>query len=255
MRIINVKKPLSEMFVKRQVTWGKVSTEFGNVFRGKHGKIYNRDEQFDPNDPLLPFVLSNKVLIGELIPHTSWGSSLANMLTKSSWDKLRHPVIQSYQNSCQVCGCYQDTLDVHEIWSYRYLGDNEGKSLGWGVQHLDGLICVCKACHECFHLGYANVNNRLQIAIERLRKINGWSAVIGNRYYDIIADRWEESNKVKWILDFSGLEHPDGGLTISTIWSFDAQGFLNKGENKTIITNIPWKFTNETNWRGETQFP
>ena len=40
----------------------------------------------------------------DLIPSTSWYSSLANSLTRESWTKIRKVVVNNCANKCQVCG-------------------------------------------------------------------------------------------------------------------------------------------------------
>ncbi|WP_429036468.1 hypothetical protein [Aeromonas media] len=255
MKIMNMGKKLSDLFPKRKFgKWENVPSSFGNVFYGKDGAVYNRGDAFSVDDKRLPFILGSAPVIGELIPRSSWGSSLANLLTKTSWDKLRHPIIEKHSNSCQACGTKKNTLDVHEVWNYEFLSDDNDKPLNWGIQHLEGLVCVCKECHEMFHLGLAYSNNRLDEVMERLRAINGWTPTAAQKYCNEVFDRWDEASKIHWILDLSEISHPDGGLTIAKKWEINDNGFLiaNTGRitSKTMITNIDWKFYGEKEWRG-----
>ncbi|MBP4081637.1 hypothetical protein [Aeromonas sp. MrichA-1] len=259
MKTIIATKRLNSTFKKgRKFSWRGIPPSFGDVFYGKGGAVYKRGDELLFDDDNLPFILSENVLTGELIPQTSWGSSLANMLTRDSWNKLRHPIIKENSNACQVCGARKNSLDIHEIWSYEFLYGADGKKIDWGIQHLEGLICVCKECHEIFHLGLANLNNRLDKVLERLRCINRWSPATTKNYCDEVFNRWDKASEVSWILDLSSISHPDGGLTISKKWSVNDGGFLlcdtGRGISKTMIVNSGWKFQDEKEWRGITPY-
>lgn len=53
-------------------------------------------------------------------PHSgsSWGSSLANLLTKPSWDAVRFPLIRARDNTCQLCEVRHGSMECHDIWAY-----------------------------------------------------------------------------------------------------------------------------------------
>lgn len=226
------------------------------------GIAIQRDSQLE-GAKRLPLALNNaQTFHGDLIPSSSWGSSLANLLTKRSWDMLRHPVIQKYNNICMVCGTRHDSMDVHEIWSYGFPSDeeireaNRGDEMCFGIQRLDAMIPVCKECHECFHLGFASINHRLDVALKRIRIINQWSEKELHLYKEMVFDRFSEASEIFWMLDFSKLKHPEGGLSIKSPWirHDEDKRFLmspNKyddGVQVTMIAGIPWKFAKDTQW-------
>lgn len=162
--------------------WAKLPKSFGDRFTCSDGSVIIRGQDYEVG-PHLPNVLHpNKLVIGDLIPRTSWGASLANLLSKTSWDKLRHPLIDQCGRACQLCG--DGTLrsyDVHEIWSYQMPTPQEIKqayaqgSLAFGVQTLEGLMMLCPKCHACFHLGLANAKGRLGTVLSRLKVLNNWT--------------------------------------------------------------------------------
>ena len=239
-------------------SWNDVDILLGNDFYSLDGIKISRGERIDDKGRL-PVVLDNgKMLSGDLIPSTSWGASLANLLTKKSWDMLRHPIISRNNNVCEICGTQHKILDVHEIWSYWTCNEDERKlvsktmSLPIGIQRLDGLLGICHECHKCFHLGKANADGEIDMVIARLSRVNGWSQSEGNRYFHTVSRRWQALSKYHWVLDFSGVEHPDGFLTVKSPWRRDDRdGRFLTAPNRfgdpsiTAIVEHPWCFSND----------
>lgn len=210
------------MFSKNVIrSWDELPKELGDAFHDLNGNLIRRGDVGRPDIELLPRVLTNsKVVVGDLIPQTSWGASLANMLTKGSWDALRKPLIARHNNVCELCGGRFDSLDVHEVWSYNRPTAEQVKSSAldggsfFGTQLLDGLMAICKDCHRCFHLGREKVNGTLGQTLSRLALLNNWSTEEVDNYYSIIGERWEANSDFFWQLDLANIDHPDGGVTI-----------------------------------------
>ena len=260
--------PLEALFSRREVgNWNDIAVCFGDTFYDLDGTPFERGRAIDTRQgSRLPALLDNKrTVVGDLIPDTSWGASLANILTHTSWNKLREPLIAKNHHVCELCGNRHVRLDVHEIWSYRFPPADEmafqsSEVAVFGTQTLQGLMTVCTECHECFHLGRANTVGRLGEALERLRMLNHWGTEEMDRYYKEVGRRWEEASAIYWMLDFSQLKHPDGGLTIAGPWycDEDAPAFLRApskfgGDSLTAILNIRWKLARESNWRFQTE--
>src|SRR3546814_17266667 len=72
----------------------------------------------EPLDPFLPQFARRSIVpnVVDLIPETSWCSSLANMLSTRSWKLLRDVVIARV-GGCEDCGSRANT-ECHELWSY-----------------------------------------------------------------------------------------------------------------------------------------
>lgn len=211
----------------------------------------------------VPKVFTREILVGDLIPGSSWGSSLANLLTKSAWDSLRFPVIEKNSGVCEFCGEYVGrSLEIHEVWSYSDLANEDDLSglddekLFFGKQTLDGLVGVCSRCHQCFHYGLADLNGYGQAVKKRLAVINGWSSEQTDEYIDVLFQRHEILNRQHWRLDLSLLANTseDGGLLVSRSWSRDEESRQvlwkenSYGTSLTIITNCRWRLTNEKEW-------
>lgn len=256
--------PLSAHFQRRPLqSWSDIDARyFGDSWRCLDGREIRRGQPIGQRRRLPILLDTRRTLLGDLIPQTSWGSSLANLLTKASWDRLRHPLIEANNGVCEVCGWRHETLDVHEMWDYEFpppeeWAQRETVSL-FGRQILVGLIAVCKACHECFHPGLANVNGRLQEVLERLARINNWSIDEAREYDRVLCRRGQRAGEIFWLLDLGWVKHPDGGLLIRSPWQAvqEDQRFVTapsrvEGEpdSVTAILQARWRFAHETSWR------
>lgn len=254
--------PLESLLTRPKLTqWDDISKVFGDTFYTLDGVLFERGQPI-PRGQRLPAIFKAKVVVaGDLIPSTSWGSSLSNMLTKDSWDKLRLPLIEQNNNVCQICGARHSSLDVHEVWSYAMPSQEEiweAQDLGasaFGIQSLDGLMAICEECHKMFHLGFANVNKELDAVLSRLAAVNGWTQEQVNNYSALVGDRYEATSEAYWALDFSNTRHPDDGLTLKPAWAsmIDEPRLLETegrfGRQVTAILGIPWKHHKDTQWR------
>lgn len=212
-----------------------------------HGGYINRydDVDLDSISSLLPHVAQKSIIpiLGDLIPRSSWGSSLANLLTKKSWDILRHQVFEENGHRCEICGA-GGVLDCHESWEYHEpLIKN-----ACGVQRLVKLMSLCKKCHDVHHLGLMTVQNRLESGLHHLKLINRWSEHEVQQYYDFVSARYAKRSQSNWALDLS-LVDSEIPLVIKGSWELEADGFLfqdNKlGGSTTILLGASWKFPRE----------
>lgn len=259
--MLEKRAPLEGLLSREALTkWSAVDGSLGDLFYSLDGAAIERGKHV-PRGHRLPVVLnSQKIVCGDLIPDTSWGSSLSNMLTKKSWDAIRHPLIEKNNNVCEVCGTRHKTLDVHEVWGYSFPSETEVQKAqeqgasAFGTQSLDGLVTVCTECHKMYHLGLANVRGELDQVLARMGAINGWSDSQVSQYYDLVAARYEQASKIYWALDFFNLRHPEGGLTLKSAWAAhedEPRLLANEGrfgQNVTAILNIPWKHHKDAEW-------
>lgn len=189
----------------------------------------------DAGDHRLPFIAEPGILPiqGDLIPSLSWGSSLNNLLLKSSWDAIRKPVLEANGMKCEICGSPHKPgapLECHEAWEYYTpTVGRDGDNSYVGVQKLIKLYSICSDCHEMFHLGFASLNNRLSIALERLRLVNRWTPTEADQYckWTFALYEFRGHHGCDWALDLSAVSGENlilkGG---KTGWSHDDQGWL-----------------------------
>lgn len=174
----------------------------------------------------------------DLIPATSWGSSLANLLTKPSWDSIRIPMIR-WAAGCQICFEKPTRpLECHEVWAYS-MPPPEAPQGTVGIQRLMALAVLCTDCHSMFHLGRARLNGTARLVKKHLIEVNSWSEYD----YKVYTDQQERLGLARsnwhWALDVS-LVCKAGPLVIKTgseAWSYhdDEGGFL----------TAPSKYANE----------
>ncbi len=151
----------------------------------------------------------------DLIPSSSWFASLANMLSRSSWDKVRLPVIDRH-GGCEECGS-RGRLEVHEQWHYDEIEH---------VQSLIGLRCFCGICHEGRHLGRANITGRFDMVFDRLVRINRLRPDEVIPYRDLIFDTFLSRSKRRWTIDLS-LAVPAGDwLSLKRNMEFGGDGWV-----------------------------
>ncbi len=258
--------PLDAYFRRRPLrSWDDVDAGlFGDVWWCLDGRKINRGEPVGQRRRLPALLDTHRTVLGDLIPQTSWGSSLANLLTGASWNALRRPLIAANHNVCELCGRQHDTLDAHEVWSYEFPGAedwaqrHDPKLTVCGTQHLVGLMAICKTCHECFHTGLANARGRLDEVLERIAGLNNWSMEEAIEYYKATGTRWERASEIHWILDLSRVEHPDGGVIVKSPWEVSTEDprFVTapsrvEGEPDmfTALLGVRWRFANEEQWR------
>lgn len=250
--------------------WDDIHPMFGDVFFSLDGlPLFRGDWPSDEFRQRRPALLDNKQTVcGDLIPETSWGASLYNLLTSTSWNGLRLPLLERNHYTCECCGIQRKTLEAHEIWECHFPDQDEidqcreNNWLVMGVQKLVRLISVCEDCHLCFHLGYANSIGKLDQTLDRLRALNKWTNQQIIDYEQLVFERWNQANEFHWQLDFSNVQHPLGGLVINSQWKIhpDSVNFLTRinkfgDENLTVLLNTPWRFSKESDWRKANPYP
>lgn len=176
-------------------------------------------------------------IVPDLIPVTSWGSSLANLLTWWSWETIRAPVMARCGNRCQICAARPEAgLECHEIWAYS-LPPAGARQEVVGVQRLIGLAALCPLCHEMFHLGFAGLRGRGARAKARLMALNRWHDADFEAYRAAMVCRYESRSQWRWILDLSFVQwaiplivDPAKG------WTLAEDGSLSRPDPRTGVT-------------------
>ena len=132
----------------------------------------------------------------ELVPSSSWGQNLRDLLTREQWDVLRRKTYEHYGYRCGIC--HSNTrLYCHEIWSY----DDTNH-----VQTLTGLIALCKICHHCKHMGYAGIlASRGELDLEQVKahflRVNGCSQEVFQMHQEYAFQLHEERSQHEWTVD------------------------------------------------------
>ena len=214
--------------------------------QGAKGAYIRRELKIDfvALDNHLPFVARQVIvpMIGDLIPETSWGSSLANLLTKGCWDKLRQRTFALTGHGCEICGSARK-LECHELWEYHEPLPEYAAKNACGVQRLLKLIALCSACHETHHLGFANARGRFETVGERITAYNRWSQEEFKQYVEFLYARYERRSTCSWVLDVSCVA--EGGFVVQGKWRLQDNGFLccdtHTGTSETMLLGVRWQ--------------
>lgn len=187
-----------------------------------------------------------RAFIGDLIPATSWGSSLANILTKSCWDRVKELPISYAGNVCLMCGYFSENRrrDAHELWGYK----DPMQEGTFGKQTLKALMPLCTDCHETFHLGFANVQGRLDIVLRYYRSLTGpsFTAKDIDDYYRWIGDRWTLRSNFFWGLDVSIISDrftKIDPLILKKEWVLQDTKIIisEEKDSQTVFAGVHWK--------------
>lgn len=132
----------------------------------------------------------------ELVPRGAWFNNLRAILPSWQWDRLREHTYRRVGYQCEICGGTGQShpIECHEKWEY-----NDEKH----VATLVGLYGLCPACHECKHMGLAQMRGRLSIAKEHLVKVNGISHRQATLMIKDAFRVWEERSRYEWEVDIT----------------------------------------------------
>lgn len=194
-----------------------------------------------------PIRSTQKLPTGDLIPQSSWGASLANLLLGSHWQTFRERAIARAEHRCELCDATdaKQSLEAHEMWSYQLPTSMSTKK--FGIQKLDDVIAVCKQCHLCFHLGYAQVRGMEDVALRRLKALNKWSDAQLDAYQGAVWTRWQTFSNFSWALDLKGHDVGEGLILKSNVERDSKTPYLlkTKSGGTTALLNASFKIKGE----------
>lgn len=183
-------------------SWADIHPFFGDTFHLLDGQVAHRGEPLPEisDARVLPGVLQQHPrFCGDLIPISSHGSSLYNLLTSKDWSAIRKPLIQGVNHVCTACGRRQYRyLQAHEIWEYHLpVQGNQA------IQRLAEIKILCKDCHAMYHLALARIKNHFEETFQRLMLLHRWDTEKGAVFNSRMHNRAETLNRYHWSLDLS----------------------------------------------------
>lgn len=134
----------------------------------------------------------------DLIPASQFYNNVRAIVSKSQWNAIRNSVVSAVYNACEICNIYYDSLDCHEKWSY------DDKKL---IQKLEGMMALCKDCHQVKHFGLAEIQGKRTQALAHLMKINNISKIKAESYVKSEFEIWAARSQKSYTLDLSYLEN------------------------------------------------
>ena len=132
----------------------------------------------------------------ELIPKPLWGKSLAKMLPKDTWWRIKVERIREKGKRCEICSSLGN-VELHERWRY----DDERH-----VQHLEGVILLCRKCHSIKHWGRTSImaeqgEINLQEMVDHFCGVNECGPETLARHEQECMARWRERSRHAWTQD------------------------------------------------------
>lgn len=136
--------------------------------------------------------MSKLCLTIEPIPSSSAMASVAKLLPRAEWDRIRRSVYKRAGYRCQICG-RDARLNCHEVWYH-----NERT----GYQWLMGFEALCDDCHGVKHI----LSTRNRATFDRLAnhfmEVNRVGYQEFQSYLRDTRLRQRELNKREWHISF-----------------------------------------------------
>lgn len=144
----------------------------------------------------------------ELVPKSCWFSNVRSAVTKNQWNLIKSEISSKAWNLCEICSGVgpKHPVECHEVWHY------DDNSL---IQKLIKMIALCPDCHMVKHIGFAQVINKADYALNHFMKINQLNKVDAKKYIKQVFDIWEKRSLKKWKLDITLLK--DFGIDIKKL--------------------------------------
>jgi hypothetical protein len=192
--------------------------DFGRISLSRADIIRDELQQFAPLIARKHFVPFH----ADMIPRTSFGASLANLLTSESWKAVRKPYFKAAGYVCQICGEGNGAVEGHEVWKFH---DGRIDGNGWGTQSLETILCLCNECHQMFHIGLGSLRGQSKAIQERVRAINEWTTQDYRTYAENCVRQYNSRSRRNWILDLTQVA-TSSHLTLKTSWRMLKDGKL-----------------------------
>ncbi|MBR2622664.1 MAG: HNH endonuclease [Clostridia bacterium] len=133
----------------------------------------------------------------EMVPEECWYSNLRSVLKPADWDIVRKDAYARAGGRCSICG-RPARLEAHEKWSY-----DEERAL----QKLEGVIALCRSCHEVKHISRTYAMGRGVDAMEHFMRVNKCSQMDFHAALERANEEYLRRNRVEgWVTDISWLE-------------------------------------------------
>lgn len=182
--------------------WHQVTERVERPHGGEYRLVWVRDEKEQGGQEGQPragsAATSDELLLTiELMPEPLWGRSLAKMMPRAEWDRLRGRVKAMSDYRCAICGA-EGALFCHEVWRY----DDAQR-----IQSLTGFKAICRMCHHVKHIGHAGIlasEGKLDMedVEQHFMRVNGCDREAFERHKEEAGRIWEERSRHQWTTDF-----------------------------------------------------
>lgn len=126
----------------------------------------------------------------EPIPAGSRLASLARLMPRSLWNRIRRAAYRRAAYRCKICG-RRSRLDCHEVWQF-----NERT----GYQWLRGFQALCRSCHSVKHLFFVHDSRKQAKLLHHFMTVNRISPEQVEKYLRMARKRQLRLDRRKWIV-------------------------------------------------------
>lgn len=128
----------------------------------------------------------------EPIPTASRSSSLAKLLPRGHWNRIRRSIYYKAHHRCQACG-QRIRLHCHEVWQYNQRT---------GYQHLRGFQALCQDCHQAKHIFFVRDRRRRANLLKHLAIVNKLTPAEARQQLAAARRRQAALNQLHWVLNY-----------------------------------------------------
>jgi len=128
----------------------------------------------------------------ETIPSESRFASLAKLMSRSRWNRIRRSVYRRAGFRCRICR-QKGRLHCHEVWQY-----NEKT----GCQQLLGFQALCRNCHNVKHILFAKDCRQRARLLDHFISVNQLTRQQGINYLRAAYRRQQELDQRQWIVSY-----------------------------------------------------
>ena len=128
----------------------------------------------------------------EPLPYSSRRASLANLLPRGRWDRIRRHIYRRARYHCQICG-REGRMFCHETWRF-----NEQA----GRQYLIGFEGLCEACHKTKHYFFTGDSRARAALFQHLLTTNRVTRQQGIDHLMNVYRQQQRLNQREWIVDY-----------------------------------------------------
>ena len=126
------------------------------------------------------------------MPSSSAMASLAKLLPRPEWDRIRKSVYKRAGYRCQICG-RDARLNCHEVWYH-----NERTGCRW----LMGFQALCDACHGVKHILSVRNRGTFDRLVQHFIEVNKGSFSDFASHLRLARLRQLQLNKREWRISF-----------------------------------------------------
>jgi hypothetical protein len=131
-------------------------------------------------------------LMIEPIPSASRLASLAKLLPRGQWNRIRHLIYCKAHYRCHVCA-RKGRLHCHEVWQFNHRT---------GYQHLRGFQALCQDCHQVKHIFFVHDAQRRASLLRHLGVVNRLTPIQVEEQIIAARSRQATLDGLHWIVNY-----------------------------------------------------